>query len=157
MEWLDEWIPASFRGVEFHVEASGRAGGRRGIEFEYPKRDEPYFEDLGRRAKGWAVTGYVMGSDYKSRADALESALNAPDPGTLQHPTMRTMRAVCMNFVRNERKEEGGRAVFDMNFVEAGSSIASRIMDNTSSNLSSAAGQVLDSTALQLTQNLGAA
>jgi prophage DNA circulation protein len=130
--WRDNLRPASFRGVEFHVSAGSRSSGRRGIEFEYPKRDDPYFEDLGRIARRWSITGYVIGSDYQRQADALCSALEAIDPGTLVHPTMGTMRVVCQPYTRTEKKTEGGYAEFDMVFVEAGTNMLSRLTENTS-------------------------
>jgi prophage DNA circulation protein len=129
--WRDNLRPASFRGVEFKVSAGSRSSGRRGIEFEYPKRDDPYFEDLGRMARRWAVTGYVLGSNYQRQADALCQALEAIDPGTLVHPTMGTMRVVCQPYTRTEKKTEGGYAEFDMIFVEAGSNLLSRLTENT--------------------------
>lgn len=132
MTWRDNWRPASFRGVEFRVEHGAKASGRRGILFEFPKRDIPYFEDLGRRGRRWAVQGYVIGKEYQGDADALERALVQEGPATLVHPTMGTMRVAVENYTRSERKQEGGLASFDMTFVEAGSPIASRISENTS-------------------------
>jgi prophage DNA circulation protein len=73
-EWKETWRPASFRGVQFHVDVGNHVGGRRGMDFEFPKQDEPYFEDLGRRGAKRAVTGYVLGSDYVRRAQELQDA-----------------------------------------------------------------------------------
>lgn len=143
--WRDNLRPASFRGVEFHVSAGSRSSGRRGIEFEYPKRDDPYFEDLGRIARRWSVTGYVLGSDYQRQADALENALIAPEPGNLVHPTMRTMRVVCQPYTRTEKKTEGGYAEFDMIFLEAGSNMLSRITENTIGNVNTMADRLTGS------------
>ena len=33
-------------------------------EFQFPKGDTPYAEDMGRAAKRWQITGYVIGDDY---------------------------------------------------------------------------------------------
>lgn len=131
MGWRENWQPATFRGVEFKVDTGARNSGRRGVVFEFPKRDEPYFEDMGRRARRWAVTGYVIGKEYQSDADALERALIQSTPAMLVHPTMGTMRVAVENYTRGERKTEGGYATFDMTFVESGSPMTSRINENT--------------------------
>jgi prophage DNA circulation protein len=51
--WRDVLLsqPASFRGVIFHVETGGKSSGRRTVTHEYPKRDDPYAEDMGRVAR----------------------------------------------------------------------------------------------------------
>lgn len=142
MGWREEWIPASYKGVEFFVENASRGSGRRGIEWEFPKRDDPYFEDLGRRARAWSVTGYVLGKDYKNQADSLTRALESKAPGTLQHPTMRTMRVVCVQFMRHERKMVGGYAEFEMQFAEAGAAMNGRGAEDTAAAVMDAARQV---------------
>jgi prophage DNA circulation protein len=152
--WRDNLRPASFRGVEFKVSSGARSSGRRGIEFEYPKRDDPYFEDLGRIARRWSVTGYVIGSDYQRQADALCTALEAIDPGTLVHPTMGTMRVVCQPYTRTEKKTEGGYAEFDMVFVEAGTNMLSRLTENTQSIANDMAARLTASVASFLNSSL---
>lgn len=139
MGWREEWVPASYKGVEFFVENASRASGRRGIEWEFPKRDDPYFEDLGRRARLKNVTGYVLGKDYKTRADALDKALESKGPGTLVHPTMRQGRYVCVLFSRHERKMAGGYAEFEMQFVEAGAPMNGRGAEDTATTVNDAA------------------
>ena len=41
--------PASFRGVAFEVGSHSESGGRRVELHEYPLRDAPYAEDLGKK------------------------------------------------------------------------------------------------------------
>jgi prophage DNA circulation protein len=144
--WREEWIPSSFKGVAFHVENASRASGRRGVEWEFPKRDDPYFEDLGRRARLKNVTGYVLGKDYKTRADALEKALESKGAGTLVHPTMRQGRYVCIVFSRHERKMAGGYAEFEMQFVEAGAPMNGRGAEDTAATVNDAATQAQTAT-----------
>ena len=52
--------PASYNGVPFHVETAGRASGRRIVPHEFPKKDIPTAEDLGRRIRRFAVTAYII-------------------------------------------------------------------------------------------------
>lgn len=133
--WRDNLRPASFRGVGFYVEVGSRTGGRRAVTHEFPHRDDPQTEDMGRRAKKFGLTAYVLGSSYTLDADALEEALNAAGAGLLVHPTMGEMRVLCEMMNRNERRELGGYAAFDCTFTEAGSSTAVRRTEATQSNL----------------------
>lgn len=139
MSWRDSLRPASFRGVSFKVEASSKAGGRRGQTYEYPKRDEPTDEDLGRRAKRFSVSGYVIGADHNILADVLETALNQEGPGQLVTPLMGSARVRCETYTRTDRRQEGGVTSFDMVFVEAGSPISSRIAESTQAAVDKAA------------------
>ncbi|GGC90289.1 hypothetical protein GCM10010994_55160 [Chelatococcus reniformis] len=99
--------------------------------FEFPKRDDPSTEDMGRRAKRFGVTCYLLGGDYNDQADALEAAFNAEGPGLLVHPTMGELNCVCEASNRTERRGEGGMATFDCTFVETGSAMGTRIGEAT--------------------------
>ncbi|NAH43850.1 DNA circularization protein, partial [Escherichia coli] len=48
MTWKDRLQDASFRGVPFKVEEESMGTGRRVETHEYPNRDKPYTEDLGK-------------------------------------------------------------------------------------------------------------
>ncbi|HHG0355951.1 TPA: DNA circularization N-terminal domain-containing protein, partial [Escherichia coli] len=48
MTWKDRLQGASFRGVPFKVEEESAGTGRRVETHEYPNRDKPYTEDLGK-------------------------------------------------------------------------------------------------------------
>lgn len=139
MSWRDRFRPASFRGVEFKVDTGARSAGRRGVTFEYPKRDTPSDEDMGRRARRWVITGYVIGPDYDLDAALLEDNLNAEGPGLLIHPMMGEMRVRCDTYTRGERKEQGNMALFDMNFIEVGEDAATLVSEATQANLKSQA------------------
>lgn len=145
MAWRDSLRPASFRGVTFHVEATSKAGGRRGVTYEFPFRDAPADEDLGRRARRFSVSGYVLGEDYHLQASALEGALNA-GTGQLVLPTGGTHRARCETYNRTERRQEGGFCAFDMGFVEAPISAATSTTD-TAAAVKDAAGTAEKATA----------
>jgi prophage DNA circulation protein len=135
MSWHDLLRPASFRGVQFKVQAASRAGGRRGQTWEYPKAERNDDEDMGRRARRSTVTGYVVGSDYQYAADDLEDALSREGAGLLIHPVMGEMTARCEVYTRSERKNEGGMATFDMIFVEAPSDAANGPSEDTQGNV----------------------
>ncbi len=134
--WRDKLMPARFRGIEFHVELSTRASGRRTVVHEYPKRDLPYSEDMGRHAIRWAMTGYVLHGDKRLEArgvtvlqqrDALVRVLESFDAGILEHPTSDPMLMMVERYSMSESKQKGGYWEFDMQYVEAGLPVLSVI------------------------------
>jgi prophage DNA circulation protein len=120
MSWKDRLLPASFRGVPFHYETVGEGGGRRNVPFPYPKKDEGFVEDMGRKIKPFSVEGYVIGENYVMQKEMLKAALDAPGSGLLTLPFSRPMRVICDSFDVQEQRAEGGFASFTMTFLEAG-------------------------------------
>lgn len=110
---------ASFRGVPFNVDTAERQGGRRGVTHEYPFRDEPFREDLGRQVRKFTVEGHVVGADYISARDRLIAALESPSgPGQLVHPYYGTRHVAVSGFRVRESATEGGVARFSIEFEE---------------------------------------
>lgn len=124
--WRDSLVIASFRGAQFHTETSGRRSGRRVVIHQYPKRNTPYSEDMGREAVKWSFTGYVIQGDkgipgnVLSQVDDLINALEADDAGYLIHPLLGGMLVMCDNYSYADKRTAGGYFEFDMQFVEAG-------------------------------------
>lgn len=113
-------IGASFRGKPFLVESSERTGGRRATVHEFPLRDDPFVEDLGRKARTFRIDGYVLGDNYLAQKDSLLAALEAAEgPGELVHPYHGVRRAVCTSLSVRETKADGGIAMFALEFAEA--------------------------------------
>lgn len=114
-----EFIGASFRGVAFFVESAEGGGGRRAVVHEFPLRDDPFVEDLGRKARVFHLDGYVIGDDYLAQRDALLSALeDVGGPGELVHPHHGVMRAICLDVKHRESTKDGGMALFAIDFAE---------------------------------------
>ena len=116
----DNLRPASFRGVPFQVETTELAAGRRTQLHEYPQRDKPYVEDLGRAARDLIFAGFVVGDDYIDQANALLGALEEPGPGTLIHPWFGTLTVSIKDTARVSFDAALGQARFSMSFVESG-------------------------------------
>lgn len=115
-------VGASFRGVPFLIESVERGGGRRAVVHEFPLRDDPFVEDLGRRARTFRADGYVIGDEYLTAKNALLDALESESgPGELILPYYggRAIRAICVNLAVRETRAEGGWAIFSLEFAEA--------------------------------------
>jgi prophage DNA circulation protein len=81
--WRKRLRTASFKGALFHVEQQGRSSGRRIVEHEYPRRDMPYAEDMGRHALRYQMTGYVIQYPANWRATDLagrQAEMSRQDP-----------------------------------------------------------------------------
>lgn len=121
MAWLDNFRQAKFRNAEFFVPSAENSGGRRGAVHEFPKRDEPYVEDMGKKAKSFEIDAYVLGEDYFTARDALVEALDAPGAGKLVHPYLGTLDVFCTNYSFRETVTETRMARFTLSFVQSGS------------------------------------
>lgn len=84
--WKAKLRPASFRGIQFFVETSNYGSGRRGVTHEFPGRDVPYREDLGRKVRTYKTDAYLVGTTYTTTRDQLISALEQYGSGKLIHP-----------------------------------------------------------------------
>jgi hypothetical protein len=148
--WRDKLIPAFFRnqnrnGEEamFHVESASKESGRRIVTHEFPKKDLPYAEDMGRRAIEFSVRGYIIAypykpenhggqttnepllqEDYTIARDILMAHLDGEGPGILQLPNghgfLQPIRVVCTRYRMTEEQRLGGYCTFDMAFTELG-------------------------------------
>ncbi|MGE8297301.1 MAG: DNA circularization protein [Pseudomonas sp.] len=121
MAWRDEMRPGSFRGVPFYIEGSDQSGGRRSILDEFPLRDLPSTQDMGRKARQYVLDMYVIGADYMAARDKLIEALEGAGPGTLMHPYRGELQVITYGEYRVvESTREGGLARITQTFAEAG-------------------------------------
>lgn len=120
MAWRDELRTASFRGVRFHVEQGTIVAGRRLARHEYPQRDVPYLEDMGRKAREYKVEAYVIGADYMAARDELLAAVEKAGAGQLVHPWHGTLSVTVSDCQLTESTQHGGFAKFALTFIEAG-------------------------------------
>jgi prophage DNA circulation protein len=99
---LDNLQPASFRGVPFGVILSESRHGRRLALHEYPYRDEPWPEDLGKAPRKFAIQGFLItdsliygGGDVIDQVTDLIEAVETAGAGTLIHPVLGRVQ-VCI-------------------------------------------------------------
>lgn len=129
--------PASFRGVAFEVESHSESGGRRVELHEYPLRDTPYAEDLGKKAGKWQIEAFLVNgkSGYAERRDKLREALNASGPGTLIHPYLGELSVSVDGYSLKETTREGGYCTFSISFVEAGQPVEPDVEKDMAANV----------------------
>lgn len=120
MAWRDTLLPASFNGIQFKVQDHEVTHGRRLVVNEYPLRDEPYTEDMGRKARRWAVNGYLVGANYTSARDALLAAAESGEVGQLVHPYLGRKTVKVEEIRVRESQRDGGFCEVTFSFVEAG-------------------------------------
>jgi len=131
--WRDQLLPARFRNATFHVESGSKENGRRIVTHQFPKKEDPYSEDMGRQAKQFAVRAYCIvfpydtgvdlyKRDYRIARDALISALELIGPGQLQLPTFpkSPIYVVVTKYRVTEEERIGGYCTFDISFTEFG-------------------------------------
>ena len=109
---------ASFREVEFHVADTDVTGGRRVVKHEFPQRDIPFTEDLGRKAKSFNVSGFVTGKNYQFQRDKLIEALDKEGTGILIHPIHGEIKVQCENYSYKDSWSDHGKSTFTMTFAE---------------------------------------
>jgi len=121
MAWKDKLQPATFRGVPFEVESDDGAFGRRTQVHEYPQRDKPYAEDLGRATREINITAFLIGDEYLAARDKLLEALETAGPGTLVHPWYGELKVSLKDPARVSHSiANGGMCTVQLSFVEAG-------------------------------------
>lgn len=118
MAWKDNLRPASFRGVPFFVDGSQVTGGRRVQFHEFPDRDNPYAEDLGRVGKTYKIDGHILGDDYDLLKKQLQEAADKDGPGELIHPYFGTLFVQLGAFSIDEDTKEGRIAKVSFQFYE---------------------------------------
>lgn len=118
--WVDDLRPASFRGVPFKVDSHQYTAGRRVTFHEFPNREKPYPEDLGKVGETFKVEGYLIGDDIKAQLARIKDAANAFGPGELVHPRFGTIQVQCGPFSSDESKQNGRIIQISFQFYEAG-------------------------------------
>ena len=122
-DWPRTLQAASYRGVPFQVSTDDIETGRRLVVHQFPHKNEPYVEDLGRDANKIAVTAYVLGDDADSAEKRLRRACETGGAAQLVLPIDRLM-AHCESCKRDFAKDKLGYIAFSLKFVREGSGAA---------------------------------
>jgi prophage DNA circulation protein len=113
--------PASFRGIPFQAVGATIRSGQRAAVHEYPYRDTPLTEPLGKSARQYVVEGFLVGDDVAAQYQNLLTALEADGPGALVHPVFGQLQVVALPISETEQNLAGRYVSFRLIFVEAGS------------------------------------
>ncbi|BAK83970.1 DNA circularization protein [Komagataeibacter medellinensis] len=132
MSVIDLFIPAIWRGVPFLVREGSLSGGRRTAVHEYPYRDDPWPEDMGRAPRVMTLAGRLVGDDVYLQRAALLAACELEGPGLLIHPTLGPVQCSLVEPVQFRDRGEAQREVqFDLVLMQAGSRLYPNLLINT--------------------------
>ncbi len=138
-------LPASFRGAPFAVLNDETAGGRRIALHQYPNRDDPWAEDMGRaprtfRFRGFIVDGDVVfaGGPIQLQRALLLAAFEKQGSGVLTHPTLGILNVSVPRFSIGEDLGAGRMSLVEVEFVESGKRAFPSILSQSSGLLSAA-------------------
>lgn len=138
--WQISLLPASWRGASFGVRTTGWRTGRRVVTHQYPFRDLPYSEDLGREARHLSFSGFVVGDDAAFQASALLNACEQKGAGELIHPIYGSYQQQLVSVETEERWDNGRVVEFRFQFVEPGEVFYPTTANDTQAETASKAG-----------------
>ena len=120
-------LPASFRGAPFAVVNDDLGGGRRVVVHQYPGRDTPFTEDMGREARRFRFRGFIVDGDVVFAGGPIQlqrllllAALEKGGEGTLTHPTLGILNVRVSRFSIGADLGAGRTSDIDVEFVESG-------------------------------------
>ncbi len=135
--WGGQLQQASFRGIPFGVLNAEGEYGRKIALHEYPYRDMPWAEDLGRATRHKTITGFIVENDLVTGTtdvlvvvQAMIAAAEMPGPATLIHPTLGELSiALPPGGLKVRESFDAGR-YFELTFtfVEAGETLFPTIL-----------------------------
>ena len=74
--WAASLRPASYGGLRFGVQAGRLIAGRKNAVHEYPFRDSSWVEDLGKQARKFEITGFLVENDVALNAGGVVAQRN---------------------------------------------------------------------------------
>lgn len=140
--WPEMLNKASFRGVPFAVYGGDARFGRRLALHEYPGRDKPYVEDMGRSTRRIRMSGFLVtdslvygGGNVLAQRDSLVAAVEAAGPGALMHPTLGALKVSVPSEGLSvvERWDMGRYFEISIVFIESGDRVFPSITTSTGS------------------------
>jgi len=134
----------SFRGVEFHTESSSGNIGRRVVIDEFPDKDEAASEDLGRKARAFTLTIFVLGPDWEQKRNDLEAAFEKEGPGELVHPWRGTMNVAVTDCNPTENIAQGARQSWSVSFTVVGTKSQPSVRPDTVAVVDAASDKALE-------------
>lgn len=130
MTTATEYSLGRFRGVPFYIDDGDLSGGRRVASSQFPLRETPFTQDLGRRQRELSLNLVLVGNGARGDArryasveawrEALLQALEAPGPGQLEHPRYGTLSMQVDTFRAPDDLRKHNVVYLSVSFVEPG-------------------------------------
>jgi len=140
---------ASFRGVPFAVTSSDTGLGRRIALHQYPGKDEPWAEDMGRSARRFRLRGFVLDGDILIGGQSIDlqrknliEAAEKPGTGTLIMPTLGALTVALERCSISEGLGANSFSDIEFEFVESGAQTFPSAQTSTTTATTKAAKQL---------------
>ena len=155
VDWRDNLLEGRIGGAPLFVSEVDTSAGRRTVVTELPRRDKPVNEDMGRAARRYQVTAFVIGNEYMAARDAVLDVLELPGPHIFIHP-FQGPKSVVLESPASivESDTEGGWARFSMTLVESGEPDGLQVLVSTPVALLDAAAAAAAAGAIDLAKGL---
>lgn len=118
---------ASYEGIQFEVDSATLSFGRRTVTHEFPQRDAPYVEDLGKATRQFSIQGFIVGDDFIDRSkkliDKIESQVGTDrraNHGKLVHPWLGSLDVTPIDRPSITYDRAKRICTFTLTFLEAG-------------------------------------
>ena len=118
---------ASYEGIRFDVDSATLTFGRRTVTHEFPQRDAPYVEDLGKATRQFSIQGFIVGDDFIDRSkrliDKVESQVGTDrraNHGKLVHPWLGSLEVTPIDNPSITYDKAKRICTFTLTFLEAG-------------------------------------
>lgn len=117
----------SYEGIQFDVDSATLSFGRRTVTHEFPQRDAPYVEDLGKATRQFSIQGFIVGDDFIDRSkrliDKIESQVGTDrraNHGKLVHPWLGSLDVTPIDSPSITYDRAKRFCTFTLTFLEAG-------------------------------------
>jgi prophage DNA circulation protein len=108
----------SYKGTEFWCVSHDQSGGRRVTKHQFPKRDKPFPEDLGREGEDISIKIICSGDDYDLERDELIKLFSAEGPGELITPWFGSVFVQHGKYSVTHSRRDGGMCEVSVSFTE---------------------------------------
>jgi prophage DNA circulation protein len=143
-DWRDKLRPASFRRVPFSVQSDDAEFGRTTVRHDFPQREEPYIEDMGKAAREFSIDAIMIGDDYASKRDAIVKACETKGAGTLVHPYYGTITVTNLACKVRHSSSDGRMCVIALSFIKAGKVVLPKVGNDNFTRTIASAGAAVD-------------
>ncbi len=120
MSWRDQLKPGSIDQIPFFTEEGDNDFGIRAVQHEYPLKDEPYIEVMGKKKRVHSIRGFLIGEDYMDLRDRLIVLAESGRTVQLVHHFLGRMTVIVIAFRPSESTREYGQCRFLLEVIESG-------------------------------------